>query len=179
MTEEYDIVSFAIAKALKRARSGYSLTICKEGILISKGDLYDPDVPVEDVVLSKAERDFIMRCFAEGVSIAYDSIIDASVMAAGKKRTPRQLTKEDFDAIRKHFEQTDDRASTEVNNDATAPYRGAFTTPNDGCAVVCMLIRLTKDAAIADIEKGLDVHAFNITDAEALFNVPVHVPATR
>ena len=84
-----DTVSFAIAKALKR-QGEYSLTICEEGILISKGDLYNPNVPVEDVVLSKAERDFIMRCFDEGVNTAYDSIATNSVKAAGKKRTPRQ-----------------------------------------------------------------------------------------
>jgi len=130
---EHDIVKFAIAKALKR-QGEYSLTICKEGLLISKADLYDPQVPVEDVVLSKAECDFIMKCFDEGVNIAYNFIVDTSVTVAGKKRTPRQLAKKDFDAIRKHFEhseQTDDRASTEVNDDATAPYRGAFTTPKD------------------------------------------------
>ena len=73
---EHDIVKFAIAKALKR-QGEYSLTICKEGILISKGDLYNPNVPVEDIVLSKAERDFIMRCFDEGVNIAYDSISES------------------------------------------------------------------------------------------------------
>ena len=138
--------------------------------------MYNPYVPVEDVVLSKAERDFIMRCFAEGVNIAYDSIATNSVTAAGKKRTPRQLAKKqdkDFNNIRKHFEQTDDRASTEVNDDTAAPYRGAFTIPREGGAVVCMLIKLTSGAAKADIEKGLDVYAFNITDAEALFNVPI------
>ena len=169
---EHDIVRLAIRNALKR-QGEYTLTICKEGILISKPDLYDPQAPIEDVVLSNAERDFIMRCFAEGVNIAYDTIIGASVMAAGKKRTPRQLSKKDFDAVRKHFEQTDDRASTEKKDDANASYHGAFTTPKDGGAVVCMLITLTKDAAKADMEKGLYVYAFNIADAEALFKVPV------
>ena len=114
---EYDIVKFAIAEALKR-QGEYSLTICKEGILISKADLYDPNVPVEDVVLSKDDCDFIMRCFDEGVNIAYDSIVDNSATTAGKKRTPRQLAKKcdkDFDAIRKHFQQIDDRISTEAN----------------------------------------------------------------
>ena len=107
---EHDIVTFAIAEALKR-EGEYSLTTCKEGILISKPDLYNSDTPVEDVVLSKAERDFIMKCFDEGVNIAYQSIVENSVTAAGKKRTLRQQAKTQdrvFDAIRKHFQQTND-----------------------------------------------------------------------
>ena len=172
---EYDLVKFAIKEALKR-EGEYTLTICKEGIFISKYGLYNSKVPVEDVVLSKAERNFIMKCFDEGVNIAYDTIVSASVMAAGKKRTPRQLVKKDFDAVRehiKHLEQIDGRASAEKNDVATAPNCGAFTTSKDGSAFVCMLINLTEDTAKADIEKGLDVYAINIADAETLFGIPV------
>jgi len=46
--------------------------------------------------------------------------------------------------------------NAQVYDDAIAPYRGAFTTPREGGAVVCMFIKLTANAAKADIEAGPD-----------------------
>ena len=65
---EYDIVKFAIAKALKR-QSGYSLTICKDGIVISKADLYNSYAPVEDVALSEANENIVNSLIDEPISL--------------------------------------------------------------------------------------------------------------
>lgn len=166
-------ILFAIMQYMKRRRD-YGLTITTDGLLLYKADLYDPGVPVQSIVLSGDDCGFIVDSLHRALNAVCKKLTDENV-TVGKKVSYRKKAKQDVKFKRyvlNKSQKSSYKSSKKPRRDKAVQYR-AYAPVSDGSEAVCMLLKLNYEPVKDDFKNILDVHAFNIDDAEKLFSIPV------